>query len=102
MADDVQNFYQQLGTILSMKFCFIAPPGNDFPAMSAMVLVGQLGLVVVVPIVVGALAGAWLDARAGTRGLFVIGLLLLGLGGGLMGAWRIVMREIERGGNAGK
>lgn len=78
------------------------PKNDEFSALSAMVLIGQLGLVVVAPIVVGALAGAWLDARLGTGGLFVIALLLLGLGGGLVGAWRIVMREIERGGNAGK
>jgi F0F1-type ATP synthase assembly protein I len=76
-------------------------PQPDFSAMSAFVLIGQLGLVVIVPVVGGAVAGAWLDARAGTGGLFVIGLLLLGLGGGLMAAWRIVMREIDRGGNAG-
>ena len=76
------------------------PRKDDFSALSALALVGQLGLVVVAPVVLGALAGAWLDARAGTGGVFVIGLLLLGLGGGLVGAWRIVMREIERGGNA--
>jgi len=76
-------------------------PENEFSAMSAFALVGQLGLVVVTPIVLGALAGAWLDARAETGGLLLIGCLLLGLGGGLAGAWRIVMREISRGGNAG-
>ena len=70
---------------------------DTFGALAALVLVGQLGLVVVLPVALGAVAGAWLDARAGTRGVFVIGLVLLGLAGGVAGAWQLVKREINRG-----
>jgi predicted F0F1-ATPase subunit len=74
---------------------------NELSALSALALIGQLGLVVAVPIAAGAVAGAWLDARLDTRGLCTIGLIVLGLAGGIAGAWRIIKREIERGSTTG-
>lgn len=72
------------------------PSSNQLSALSAAVLVGQLGLVVVVPVLGGVLLGVWLDARLGTRAIFTLGLLLLGLAAGARGAWLLIMREVDR------
>ncbi|MDO4552667.1 MAG: AtpZ/AtpI family protein [Bacillota bacterium] len=53
----------------------------------ALALFGQLGLTVAVPIILGALAGRWIDQRLGTFPLFLAVLILLGTGAGILGAY---------------
>ncbi len=57
---------------------------------AALALVGQLGFVVVTPVVVGAMAGVYLDERWGNDGWAVIGGVLIGVASGVAGAYRVV------------
>lgn len=62
-------------------------------ALRALALVGQVGLVVAIPIAAGAVLGAWLDARWQAGGLVTVLAVLLGLAGGLTGAVRLLLKE---------
>ncbi len=61
-------------------------------AFGALTLVGEIGLAVAVPIVVGVLVGQYLDRRWNTHGLLLTGLLLLGIVCGGYNAYRIFAR----------
>jgi len=63
-------------------------------ALSALALVGQLGLVVAVCIVGGVLVGGYADRMLGGRGLVLVGGIVLGLAAGVYGAYRIISREM--------
>lgn len=66
-------------------------PEKDREGLQAVVLVGQLGAAVSLPIALGALAGAYLD-----RGpLVLVALILLGVVAGIVGAYRIVKPYLE-------
>jgi len=56
-------------------------------------LIGVVGWSVVVPMVLGILAGLWLDRRFGTGYKLTLGLMLLGLFVGCLNAWRMITRE---------
>lgn len=56
--------------------------------LEALVLFSQLGLTMAIPILLGAIGGHWLDEKLGTKVLFLILLLCLGIVGGIAGAYR--------------
>ncbi len=60
---------------------------GNHSGLEATVMVSQLGLAVAIPIVLGALAGRWLDGKFGTGMIFFLILLCLGIAGGLTGAY---------------
>lgn len=66
-------------------------PGKNREGLQAVALVGQLGAVISLPIVLGALAGAYLD-----RGpLVLVTLIILGVIAGMVGAYRIVKPYLD-------
>ena len=58
--------------------------------LEAALLVTQLGVVIAAPIVLGVWLGVSLDRRFGTGGVLLFVGLLLGIGAGGLGAYRIV------------
>lgn len=56
--------------------------------LEALVLFSQLGLTMAIPILLGAIGGHWLDEKLGTKVLFLIVLVCLGITGGIAGAYR--------------
>jgi ATP synthase protein I len=56
-------------------------------------LIGAVGWSVVVPMIVGALLGLWIDGKYATRPRWTVVLLLLGLGIGCVNAWRVITKE---------
>jgi len=69
---------------------------NPFAGLGAVVLVGYLGLVVAVPIVLGVLAGVYLDDRLGETGLVLILFILLGIVSGIYNGYRVVARWMNQ------
>jgi hypothetical protein len=61
--------------------------------LSALGLVGQLGLVMSLPIVGGVLAGVYLDGWLGGGGALVAVGVLVGIGAGIAGVYGILKRE---------
>ena len=59
--------------------------------LEALTLITQLGLTIAVPIVLGAVAGHWLDGKFGTGMIFFLTLLCLGIAGGFVGAYRQII-----------
>mgnify|MGYP000020606293 CR=1 FL=1 len=59
-------------------------------------LLTELGLSVVVPTLLGALAGRWLDDRLGSAPLLLVLGLLLGLAGGARNAYGLVKRLMDK------
>lgn len=55
--------------------------------LEALALTSQLGLTIALPIVLGAVAGHWLDEKLGTKMIFFLILLILGIAGGFAGAY---------------
>ncbi len=71
---------------------------SQFSALTALGLVGQVGLAVAVPMVAGVLAGSGVDQYLGGAGLGVLAGVLAGLLAGGFCAFRILAREIpDRG-----
>lgn len=64
-------------------------------APRALALVGQLGLVMALPIVAGVVGGVYLDAWLGGKGLVLVVMILLGIGGGVAGVYRLLAKEIS-------
>lgn len=69
-------------------------PSPEKAALGAMVLVGQLGLVVVTCVGGGVAMGLYLEKKLGGSGLFLVVMILLGVGAGLYGAYRLLAKEI--------
>lgn len=59
--------------------------------LEALTLISQLGLSIAIPIVLGAVAGHWLDGKLGTGMIFFLILLCLGIAGGFVGAYRQIV-----------
>lgn len=75
-------------------------PQKDRPGMGAgleaLALCGQLGLTLAIPIVLGAVAGHWLDGKLKTGMIFLILLLILGIAAGIIGAYNQVMSVTKK------
>ncbi|MFI5457467.1 MAG: AtpZ/AtpI family protein [Isosphaerales bacterium] len=59
-------------------------------------LVGSVGWMVVLPALVGAFLGRWIDRRCATGVFWTLSLLMLGLALGCLSAWRQVDQELRR------
>lgn len=68
-----------------------AKPHNDsqIKALTALGLLGSVGLVVALPIVGGVVVGVYLGG-----GLVLVGLIFVGLFAGLYGAYRILAKDL--------
>ena len=67
--------------------------GPDLGVLRALALVGQLGLIVMAPTIVGLLLGRQLGQMWGSPTFFTIAGLLLGLAGGGRAAYRLVLKD---------
>ena len=67
---------------------------RDMSWARSLALVGQIGFVVVIPIVAGVFAGLYLFRRFGSALLFVA-CIVLGVVGGLLAAYRLLAKEID-------
>jgi Uncharacterized protein conserved in bacteria len=56
--------------------------------LEAFAFIPQISFTIVTPIILGALAGHWLDGKLGTGMIFLLILLCLGIAGGFYGAYR--------------
>lgn len=63
---------------------------GERPLARNLALVGTLGWLVVVPTLLGAFIGRWIDRRAGTGITFTSALLCIGIAAGCWIAWRRV------------
>lgn len=72
-------------------------PGRypEASALSALALVGQVGLVLAAAIVAGVVGGMYLDRWAGGHGLILVGMILLGIVSGVYGVYRMLARELR-------
>lgn len=59
-------------------------------------LVGSVGWMVVLPALLGAFVGRWLDGRSGAGIFWTLSLLFVGLALGCISAWRHVRQELDR------
>ncbi|MHC4479419.1 MAG: AtpZ/AtpI family protein [Planctomycetota bacterium] len=71
------------------------PPDGDARLLPTFALVGQLGLIMVGCILVGFLAGRYLDSVLGADFVMTVVLLLVGVAGGMIVVYRAVMKNIE-------
>lgn len=67
---------------------------SQVKALSALGLVGQVGLTIALCIVAGVFAGVHLDRLAGGSGILLAVAILAGVFAGLYGAFRILTREM--------
>jgi ATP synthase protein I len=65
-------------------------------ALAYFALFSEIGLVLLVTVLVGVLAGYWLDLRLGTVPIFVLVGLAIGLTAGALAVWRMISRFLER------
>ena len=65
-------------------------PKNNPGALQALALWTQLGITLAGPMVLGAVAGRWLDGKFGTGTILTIILLIFGIAVGVTGAYGMV------------
>ena len=65
------------------------PPPSVWGSLA---LMGQLGFTIAIPLALGAWGGSYLDGITGTRSLYLLLGLLLGLIVGVYGAYRLFSR----------
>ncbi len=71
------------------------PNRSQRTALTALALVGQLGLAVALPMVIGGIAGKYLDEWVDGHGIVLILMLILGIASGLYSAYRILAKELR-------
>ena len=71
------------------------PGKSGMSGIKAIALVTELGLGIAIPIVIGALAGSYLDQRYGGNGLLFILVFLLGLASGIYNGYRLLRAAVE-------
>jgi ATP synthase protein I len=59
-------------------------------------LVGSIGWMVIIPVLIGAVLGRWIDHLAHTRVFWTLALLIIGLLIGCSSAWRHVGQELHQ------
>ncbi len=64
--------------------------------LGALTLASQLGVTIAGPIVLGAIAGHWLDGKLGTGIIFFLILLCLGVVGGFVGAYQQIITVTKK------
>jgi predicted F0F1-ATPase subunit len=57
-------------------------------------LITELGLSVVISILIGLFAGLWLDRKLGLKGVFTVILLIFGVIGGFIAAYKLI-KELD-------
>ena len=70
-------------------------PDPDWNMVTAFALLGQLGLTVAIPIVLGGIVGKYLDTWPHTRGIVLLLTILLGIAAGAYGAYRLLAKELN-------
>lgn len=70
-------------------------PDPNLSVYSAAALLGQLGLVVALPIILCGVAGKYLDAWLNTRGALLLIMLLFGVAAGGYGAYRLLAKDLN-------
>ena len=58
--------------------------------LDALAIVPQMSLTIAIPIVLGVLAGHWLDEKFETKPVFFLILLCLGIAGSVTGVYRLI------------
>ena len=69
---------------------------NKSTGYEALVLITQLGLTLATPIVLGAVAGHWIDSKLGTNMIFLVILVVLGVAAGIMGAYSQITSVVKK------
>ena len=70
---------------------------NDLGKSSAYIaLFSEIGFVLLVTVLVGVVAGYWLDQRLGTIPIFVLVGFAIGTASGAVACWRLISRFLAR------
>jgi len=69
---------------------------KKYSGLEALVLCSQLGFTIALPIVLGALAGHWIDGKLGSGMIFLILLTVLGTIAGIFGAYSQINSVTKR------
>ncbi len=72
------------------------PSNGSARAFAYVALFSEIGLVLFVTTMGGALAGAWLDSQLKTTPLFIVGGFLAGASLGALADWRLITRFLAR------
>jgi F0F1-type ATP synthase assembly protein I len=59
-------------------------------------LFSEIGLIILVTSLAGALGGHWIDEQLGSTPIFIVAGLLVGLGAGGWAVYRLIMRFLAR------
>jgi ATP synthase protein I len=73
-------------------------PSAIASGLTTIAFVSQLVMSIITPIVLGALAGHWLDGKLGTGIIFFLTLFCLGIAGGIFNAYKLI-NTIEKKNN---
>jgi predicted F0F1-ATPase subunit len=70
-------------------------PDSDWNLATAFALLGQLGLTVAIPIVLGGVVGKYLDTLLHAHGVVLLLMILLGIAAGAYGAYLLLAKELN-------
>ena len=70
--------------------------GNKLGILENLAIVSQIGIMMVVPIFLGVIAGNWLDSKLNTGSIFLLICIVLGVASSFMNLYKVTMSRINR------
>ncbi len=70
------------------------PEPSDMSWAATFTLIAQIGLIVIVPAMLGAVGGFYADRSLQGNGVILLGSIAVGVGVGLYGAFRLMVKQL--------
>lgn len=69
---------------------------KDIKIFQNLAMITQMGIMIVVPILIGLFIGKFIDSKLGTGNLFLLIFILFGVGAGFLNLYKIAMRDYKK------
>ena len=69
---------------------------NRFKIYENLAFIGQIGIMMIVPIFIGVFIGNWLDSKVHTNGIFLLIFILLGVASSFLNLYKVTLGRIDK------
>jgi len=69
---------------------------DDWDFLKLAALMSTVGIAMVIATFIGLYAGLWLDGRLGTKPLFTLVFLIIGIAAGFWNLWKLAQRTFKK------
>jgi len=69
---------------------------NKFKIMEGLALITQIGIIMIVPIIIGLFLGKFLDNLIGTNNIFLFIFIIIGVGAAFLNLYKVGLRDQDK------